>query len=429
MQNPYQNALVQLKDVCQKVLDFTEEEYKALSEHDHIHKTELEINMDDGGARKFQAYRVQHNNAKGPYKGGIRFHEDVTEDEVKALSMWMTWKCSVVGLPYGGGKGGVVVDPKELSESELERLSRAYGKWVSDYIGPWTDVPAPDVNTNGQIMAWMIDEIEINHKGPVQENLRASITGKPIEIGGSLGREEATGLGGFYVLERLAEKKGLKPEETTIAVQGMGNVGYWFSYYASQAGYKVIAISDSQGAIRVDDGINPQMTMECKLEKGKLAGCYCSGTVCDLEGGKAMSNEDLLTMDVDILVPAALENVIHEGNAPQIKAKYIIELANGPVTPEADKILHERGIISIPDVLANAGGVTVSYFEWVQNLGGYYWEKEDVFTKLKTIMRRAFEEVWDKYETLKVNPRVAAYALSVTRVMEAERALGKIKRG
>lgn len=427
MENPYQNALMQLENVCRGVLDFSEEEFELLSRHDHVHKTELKVKMDDGSERKFEAYRAQHNNAKGPYKGGIRFHQDVTEDEVKALSMWMTWKCSVVGLPYGGGKGGVVVNPKELSEGELERLSRAYSRWVSEYVGPWIDIPAPDVNTNAQIIAWMIDEIEKNDKGKTSENVRATMTGKPVSIGGSLGREEATGLGGFYVLERLSEKKGLVPEETTIAVQGMGNVGYWFAHYASQAGYKVIAISDSKGAIRVDDGINPQMTMECKLEKGKLAGCYCSGTVCDLEGGKTMTNEELLTMSVDILVPAALENVINEDNVSGIKAKYIIELANGPVTPEADHVLHERGIISIPDVLANAGGVTVSYFEWIQNLHGYYWEKEDVFAKLKAIMRRSFEEVWDKYETLRVDPRVAAYALSISRVMEASRHLGRLK--
>ncbi len=403
--DPYSNAVKQLEEVAE-ILKLDKEVVSQLSKPKKFHQTKLEVKMDDGSSSEFQAYRSQHNDSVGPYKGGIRFHQDVTESEVKALSMWMSWKCSVVGIPYGGGKGGVIVNPKELSESELERLSRAYGKWMSGFVGSWIDVPAPDVNTNGQIMAWMLDEYEkaVGHHEP------GVITGKPIELGGSLGREEATGLGAYYTLERLATEKKLDKASTSIAVQGFGNAAYWFSHFAYEAGYKIVALSDSRGGIHDPSGVDPAKVLEHKKKSGSVVG---------YEGSTEISNEDLLELEVEILAPAALENQITEENAGKIKAKYILEIANGPVTPEADEILYEAGIISLPDVLVNAGGVTVSYFEWVQNNMGYYWEKEEVFSKLKVIMDKAFLEVWEKMEELSINPRMAAYALSVSRVVKA----------
>ncbi len=413
MINPYKNAVSQLKQVA-KLLDLSQEVVEVLSKPNKLLKTELEVKMDDGKIKKFQAFRSQHNNAVGPYKGGIRFHPQVSEDEVRALSMWMTWKCSVVGIPYGGGKGGIVVDPKKLSDAELERLSRAYIRFVANDIGSWIDVPAPDVNTNPQIMAWMLDEYE-DIKGKKEPGV---LTGKPVELGGSLGRTEATGLGGFYILEKLIEVKSLKRENINIAVQGMGNVGYWFADFAANAGYKVVAISDSKGGIYNKDGLHVEKVLNYKNE---------NKTLREYKGAKEITNKDLLELDVDVLVPAALENVITKDNAEEIKAKYIIEMANGPVTPEADEILYKNKIISFPDVLANAGGVTTSYFEWVQNNMGYYWKKEEVFEKLKVIMDKAFMEVWTRYKERKTSLRMAAYVGAVDRVVKAMRLKGRLK--
>jgi len=390
--NPYQNAVKQLETVA-KYINLQGRTLEELKCPKRVIKADLRVKMDDGKIKTFKAFRLQHNDAVGPYKGGIRFHPNVSEDEVKALSMWMTWKCSVVGIPYGGAKGGVICDPKNMSEAELERLSRAYIQAIAKYIGPFKDVPAPDVNTTPQIMAWMVDEYE-KIAGKHEPGV---ITGKPVEVGGSLGRTEATGLGGFYVLEQLRKVRNL-PQNITIAVQGVGNVGYWFIEFAKKAGYRVVAWSNSKGG-------------EYK--------------------GKKITNEQLLELPVDILVPAALENQITKDNAGKIKAKYIIEMANGPVTPEADEILHRRGIISIPDVLANAGGVTVSYFEWCQNNMGYYWGKDEVFSKLKVIMDKAFGEVWKIYANAKrktknekLTPRMAAYILAVGRVVKAMKMRG-----
>jgi len=392
MNNPYQNAVKQLETVA-KYINLQGRTLEELKCPKRVIKADLRVKMDDGKIKTFKAFRLQHNDAVGPYKGGIRFHPNVSEDEVKALSMWMTWKCSVVGIPYGGAKGGVICDPKNMSEAELERLSRAYIQAIAKYIGPFKDVPAPDVNTTPQIMAWMVDEYE-KIAGKHEPGV---ITGKPVEVGGSLGRTEATGLGGFYVLEQLRKVRNL-PQNITIAVQGVGNVGYWFIEFAKKAGYRVVAWSNSKGG-------------EYK--------------------GKKITNEQLLELPVDILVPAALENQITKDNAGKIKAKYIIEMANGPVTPEADEILHRRGIISIPDVLANAGGVTVSYFEWCQNNMGYYWGKDEVFSKLKVIMDKAFGEVWKIYANAKrktknekLTPRMAAYILAVGRVVKAMKMRG-----
>jgi glutamate dehydrogenase/leucine dehydrogenase len=426
MNNPYKDAVKQLNSIA-KYLDISKSELEILKSPKEIIKKDISIKLDNGKRKEYVAFRVQHNNERGPFKGGIRFHQDVTENEVKALSMWMTWKCAVVGIPFGGGKGGVVVDPKKLSKGELERLSRAYMRAFAEYFGAWRDIPAPDVNTNPQVMAWMLDEYQkwqmangkwqmANHSSPY-----AVVTGKPVELGGSQGRSEATGLGGAIVLEKLAEKMKLKKSNARVAVQGYGNVGYWFSYFAEKAGFKVVAASDSKGSVFVPKGISPELTLECKREKGQIAGCYCVGSVCDLKHGKPISNEELLELDVDVLVPAALEGVINKGNAGKIRAKVIVEMANGPVTPEADVILGKRGIISIPDILANAGGVTTSYFEWVQNLSGYYWKKELVFKRLREIMEDSFESVWKTSRDKEIDLKTAAYVLAVQRVVDALR--------
>lgn len=383
LNDPFVNAQKQIDNVA-KYLEIDRKTLAKIKTPDRVLKAKLTIKLDNGKTKTFPAFRSQHNNARGPYKGGIRYHLNVSESEVKALSTWMTWKCATVGIPFGGAKGGIIVDPKTLSRGELERLSRAYMRAFYKHFGAFKDVPAPDVNTGGEEMAWMLDEYEtlVGHQEP------GMITGKPLELGGSQGRTEATGLGGFYILESLRGKwkDRILPKKTTVAVQGVGNVGYWFMEFAKKAGYQVVAWSNSKG------------------------GEY---------QGKKITNEQLLELPVDVLVPAALENQITKENAAKIKAKYIIEMANGPVTPEADEILFKRGIVSLPDVLCNAGGVTVSYFEWCQNNAGYYWEKADVFAKLKKIMDRSFKDVWQIYTGKKVNPRMAAYILAVDRVVKA----------
>jgi glutamate dehydrogenase/leucine dehydrogenase len=421
--NPHKNAVAQLE----KVAEILESQYKETNRfRDAIEKLktphnivegELSIKGDDGKTKTYKAYRSQHNNARGPYKGGIRFHPGVTKEEVMALSTWMTWKCAVTGIPYGGGKGGVVVDPKQLSSKELQALSREYSKLIAKDIGPWQDIPAPDVNTNGQIMAWMVDEYQnwLHKKGTLLENPLAAFTGKPLELGGSQGREEATGLGGVYILEELAWKLGLKPSETTIAIQGFGNVGYWFAYHAQQQGYKVVAISDSKGAVYDTHGIHPVKALEHKQKTGSLEGL-----------GKSITNEELLLLPVKVVVPAALENVITADNADKIQAEVIIEMANGPVTPEADEILHKAGRVLIADVLANSGGVTTSYFEWVQNLHGFSWNKEEVLSKLKPMMVKAFNDMWELQQEQKIPGRMATYAIAVKKVIDAMMLRGQV---
>ncbi|OGY18054.1 MAG: glutamate dehydrogenase [Candidatus Chisholmbacteria bacterium RIFCSPHIGHO2_01_FULL_48_12] len=415
MPNPYQNAVRQLRQVGE-LLELDEETIARLAKPDRVVKKEIKV-----GKKKFLAFRSQHNQARGPYKGGIRFHSGVTEDEVKALSMWMTWKCATVGIPFGGSKGGVVVDPKGLSAEELEQLSRGYIRAFYEYLGPQRDVPAPDVNTDSQIMAWMLDEYEklVGHKEP------GVLTGKPIELGGSEGRTEATGLGGYYVLRALHAKLNSKFQipnsKFTIAVQGLGNVGYWFTRFASEAGYRVIAVSDSKGGVITEGTENNQKALSIdKVMEYKEK----SGSVMGLPGAETITNEELLELPVDVVVPAALENVITGENAGRIKAKVVLEMANGPVTPEADEILRERGVVVVPDVLANSGGVTVSYFEWVQNLQGYYWEKEEVLRRLKLIMDEAFETVWKMKQEKKVDMRMGAYMVAVRRVVKALRLRG-----
>lgn len=380
----------------------------ALKQPDRVIEGELEITLDSGTKKKYRAYRSQHNNARGPYKGGIRFHPDVSKDEVMALSTWMTWKSAITTIPYGGGKGGVTVDPTSLSQAELQRLSRAYVRLIADHIGPWQDVPAPDVNTNAQIMAWMADEFaQLQAKTGQHENPLAAFTGKPLELGGSQGREEATGLGGVTVMHELVEKLGWLPEQTTIAIQGFGNVGYWFARHAHVLGYRIVALSGSKGGVFNEDGIDPMQAQALKSQRQDWVGL-----------GQVITNEELLELDVDILVPAALENVITGQNAEAINAKVIIEMANGPVMPEADPILEQKGIIAVPDVLANAGGVTTSYFEWVQNLQGYAWTKEEVLSKLRPIMVKAFHQAWDLNQEVSGSLRMATYAIAVKRVVD-----------
>jgi len=413
MLNPYKNAIKQLNNVA-KYLEIDKSILDKLRTPDKVIKVDLKVKMDNGKYKIFKAFRSQHNNARGEYKGGIRYHLQVTEDEVKALSIWMTWKCSVVGIPYGGAKGGIICDPKKMSKEELECLSREYMKAIYKYIGPKVDVPAPDVNTDSQIMDWMRDEYEkqVGKKAP------GVITGKSVEKGGSLGRTEATGLGGFYILEQLVKVEELEKKQTRIAIQGFGNAAYWFAVFAKKAGYKIVAVSDSKGGIYGSKGLDPEKVMAYKQKTGSVVG---------YKGSKQISNQGLLELKVEILVPAALENQITKENVEKIQAKYIIELANGPVIPEADKILHKNGIINLPDILCNAGGVTVSYFEWVQNMKNEKWSKDKVFKKLKKIIGQAFLEMWEVYNLKKVNPRMAAYILAVDRVVKAMKLRGDIK--
>ncbi len=402
---------------------------EQLKQPQRVVNVTIPVAMDDGSQKIFAGYRVQFNNARGPYKGGIRYHHNVSLDEVKALSFWMAMKCAVADLPMGGGKGGIIVDPKTLSPGELERLSRGYGRAIADIIGPDSDVPAPDVNTNGVIMKWLLDEFikssAVRHQLSDKEKkkLRATYTGKLLQDGGSEGREEATGLGGLYVLQAILNK--LKAEDRklktslTAAVQGFGNVGYNIAKFLDEAGITVVAVSDSKGGIHVPDGVNPNLTLECKKKNGYLAGCYCSGSVCDLNKGRQISNEALLELPVDILVPAALENAITAENASKIKAKVVLEMANGPTTPEADAILYKKGIPVIPDILSNSGGVTVSAFEWEQNLKGQHWTKAEVNKKLANKMNTAAGAVWDASKAHKIDLRTAAFVVALERILAA----------
>jgi len=372
---------------------------EKLKQPDRIHRFELEVKMDDGSTKIFPAYRVQWNRARGPYKGGIRYAPVVDLDEVKALAFWMTIKTAVVGVPLGGGKGGIVVDPKALSLGELERLTRAYARALAPHVGPDLDVPAPDMNTSGREMGWFLDEYEkiVGRSAP------GVVTGKPLSLGGSLGRDAATGRGGFFLLEALAEAAGLGKHQHRLAVQGFGNVGHWFAKLAAEHGWKIVALSDSKGGLYDADGID--------LDRFK-------------EMPHPLSQAELLECDCDVLVPAAMENQLTEEIAKKLKAKAVLELANGPTTPEADEILEERGIVVAPDVLANAGGVTVSCFEWIQNLTREEWAEETVNAKLKEKMLKAWQEVRATQKKYGGSMREAAFIEAVRKIVEAMQARG-----
>lgn len=405
MKNPFQNAMTQLNSAAKKL--GIEKQIKFLQKPDRILQAEIPVKMDNGQTKKFKVFRVQHNNKRGPYKGGIRFHPNVSLDEVKALSFWMTIKTAVVGIPMGGGKGGVIVEPQKLSCGELERLSRAYIKAFYKHLGPRLDVPAPDVNTNAQIMDWMTDEYNklTGKKQP------AVITGKSIKAGGSLGRDTATADGGFFILEHLVKKLKINPKKTTVAIQGFGNAGAVMTHLLYHAGFKIVAVSDSQTAV-VDStgkGFDFHTIEEIKKNRGRVDVCNCHEIHCSCLNHQHLPAQKILEYPCDILVLAALENQITDHNAKNIKAKIILELANGPITPQADKILFAKKVRIIPDVLANAGGVTVSYFEWRQNLKNEKWSKTKVRTKLKQTMAKAFNEVEKNAKKYQVNLRTAAF--------------------
>jgi len=395
--NPWQRALAQLQSTIE-LTDAHPDLHARLKEPDTIVEVDVPVEMDNGTTKIFRGYRVQHNNMRGPYKGGLRFHPQVDLDEAKALAFWMTMKNALVGVPFGGGKGGIEVDPKELSAGELERLTRNFARELAHVIGPEKDVPAPDVGSTAQMMHWIADEYS-KHIG---EHSPSVVTGKPVEHGGSEGRTEATGYGGGYVLEAMLTKLG-KEDAKTVAIQGFGNVGSYLAEYLEAHGFRIVGLSDSKGGIHMPEGIDIKAAEKYKKEKGSLIGF----------GSTTMSSEDVLELPVDILVPAALENAITEKNAPDIKASIVLELANGPTTLEADKILHEKGTIVIPDILANAGGVAVSYFEWEQNRNGEEWSKEDVLMRLKEKMENAATRVFVESEAKKISLRDAAYIVAL----------------
>lgn len=386
---------------------------KKLLTHDNI--IELDLPLKEG---KVKAHRIQHDNTLGPYKGGLRYHPDVNASEMKALSLLMTIKNAVIDVPFGGGKGGIAVDPKQLSEEELEELTREFARQLTPHIGPKTDVPAPDVNTNSKVMSWIADE----YSKAVAFPSPAVVTGKAVSEGGSHGRTEATGYGGVYALLSILQKLGKKPQDMTVAVQGFGNVGQYVADALQKNGFKVVALSDSKGGIHIKEGV-PEVSVlaQCKKEKGYLAGCYCVGSVCDIKNkdkmnGKDITPDQILTLPVDIIVPAAMENVIIKDNAHDIQAKIVLEMANGPTTGDADKILNDRGILVIPDILANSGGVAVSYFEWYQNLQHESWSKDEVLQKLKEKMETAAGIVYDAHEKFQVNLRTAAFVTALKRI-------------
>ena len=404
--NPFEIAQKQIKSACDK-LNTDPAVYEILKNPMRVLEVSFPVKLDDGTIKTFTGYRSQHNNAVGPFKGGLRFHPAVTKDEVKALSTWMTFKCSVAGIPYGGGKGGMAIDPKKYSKAELERISRGFAEAISPLIGEKVDIPAPDVNTNGQIMSWMVDSYE----KIVGHSAKGVFTGKPLEFGGSLARTEATGYGVHLAAKKALDKLNIDVKGATYAVQGFGNVGYYTAYYAYKDGAKIVAFSNTDVAIYNENGIDMEAVIKDYEENGRI--------VENKGYGKDFTNEELLELEVDVLAPCALENQITSKNADRIKAKVITEGANGPTTPEADEILYKKGIVVIPDILANAGGVVVSYFEWVQNLQGYYWSFDEVQKKEDTVLSNAFEDVWSIADEFKVDLRNAAYMSSIRRIEKA----------
>ena len=404
--NPFEIAQKQIKSACDK-LNTDPAVYEILKNPMRVLEVSFPVKLDDGTIKTFTGYRSQHNNAVGPFKGGLRFHPAVTKDEVKALSTWMTFKCSVAGIPYGGGKGGMAIDPKKYSKAELERISRGFAEAISPLIGEKVDIPAPDVNTNGQIMSWMVDSYE----KIVGHSAKGVFTGKPLEFGGSLARTEATGYGVHLAAKKALDKLNIDVKGATYAVQGFGNVGYYTAYYAYKDGAKIVAFSNTDVAIYNENGIDMEAVIKDYEENGRI--------VENKGYGKDFTNEELLELEVDVLAPCALENQITSENADRIKAKVITEGANGPTTPEADEILYKKGIVVVPHLLANAGGVVVSYFEWVQNLQGYYWSFDEVQEKEDTVLSNAFKDVWSIADEFKVDLRNAAYMSSIRRIEKA----------
>jgi glutamate dehydrogenase/leucine dehydrogenase len=386
--------------------------YHQLESVQRFLEVSIPVKMDNGEVRVFRGFRSQYNDARGPFKGGIRFHQNVNEGEVKALSAWMAFKTAVVGIPLGGGKGGVIVNPKELSTGELERLSRGYIRAISPIIGDWTDIPAPDVNTDPAIMGWMLDEYE-KARGRHEPGV---ITGKPLSIGGSKARGYSTAQGGFYILDEAVKKLGL-PKNATVSIQGFGNAGRNIAKILQDKGYKIISVSDSSATIVNAMGLDIDEAGKYKDKTGALLG---------YDGAEVMRKTDCSLEDADIFIPAALENSITGEDAERLKARLIVELANGPLTAEAEEILNENGVVIVPDILTNAGGVVVSYFEQVQNAYGYYWEESEVLDKLEKIMRRSFDEVWKISEEKKTTLRNSAYIIAVSRIAEAMRDRGRI---
>lgn len=403
-------AQKQLRNVAEKI-NLHPNVLNILMSFHRVMEVDIPIMMDNGLIRSFKGYRVQHNNARGPFKGGIRYHPAVKIETVKALAMWMTWKCAVVGIPFGGAKGGVVCAPGEMSRAELEKLTRRYITQIQPLIGPEQDIPAPDVNTDGTIMAWILDTYSMN----TGHRALGVVTGKPIEVGGSLGRKEATSRGCVFTILSALKKLNQKPEGKTVVIQGFGNVGSNAAYIAGDYGMKVIAVSDVKGGIVNKKGLDLK-----KLKKHFAE----TGSVVNFPEADSVSNKDLLEIECDILIPGAIENVITEENADRIKTKIIAEGANGPVTPAADEILFNKGIIVIPDILANAGGVTVSYFEWVQGLQSFFWPEDKINNLLKDVIDKAFDEVYEIATREKVNMRMGAYMIAVKKVAEADTTLG-----
>lgn len=414
--NPFKNVLKKLQETV-GLLGLSEEWYNRLSKPDAVLEKTIKITKDNGQEESFHGYRVQFNNARGPYKGGIRYHPKADLDEVKTLAFLMAIKCAVADIPMGGGKGGITLDPRKLSEAELEKLSRGWVDKFFSAIGPDKDIPAPDVYTTPKIMSWMVDEYSMLAGQPTP----AAFTGKPLEKGGSEGREFSTAQGGFIVLRELLKKLKMEPGKTRVVIQGFGNVGFHTARILHNEGYKIIGLSDSQGGIydTQGKGMDPEKVMKTKEEKGFIDGCYCEGSVCDCENFKKITNRELLELDTDILIPAALENQITQENAGAVKATAIMEMANGPLTPEADAILHQKGIYVLPDVLANSGGVIVSYFEWLQNLKDQHWPERDVLEKLDMKLTKEFNNIWTISTVRKIDLRTAAYLLGLGRIVEA----------
>ncbi len=410
-ENPFE-AMVNRFDIAAQILELDPGFYEYLTTPSRIHITAIPVTLDDGRMKVFEGIRVIHNEILGPSKGGIRYAPDVTLDEVKALAAWMTWKCAVIGVPFGGGKGGVICNPREMSPGELERLTRRYTANLLDVFGPDRDIPAPDMNTNDQIMAWILDTYSMH----ARRTENAVVTGKPIILGGSPGRREATGRGVMTVTLSAMERLNLRPSECSVAVQGFGNVGSIAAMLLAEQGCKIVAVSDVSGGYYNPDGLDVQAMMDYAAQNNRLLEGY--------PDAEPITNEELLTLDVDVLVPAAKEDQITKHNAADIKAKIISEGANGPTTPAADAILQENGVLVIPDILANAGGVTVSYFEWVQNRQGYYWSIDRVNRRLDRMMRAAFDNVYDAAEQYGVTLRIGAYVLAIDKVASALRIRG-----